>query len=152
MPTNIFWSALGSSVVVIPGAGVGANLQNLANASNVLAATAFNNNNSAVYAMFTFSVRGASAFSAGGYMGLWFVKSADGSTYEDGDYNVTPARPVDVVCPVRAVSTQQVINIGPVVIPDGSFKPLFTNQGGQALTNTSGENTLAMATFTDQVQ
>jgi len=79
---------------------------------------------------------------------VWFLKTVDGSTYEDGSASVTPARPPDVVIPVRAVSTAQLI-IVQCRLPVGLFMVLLQNAGtGQTWKSTG--NTLVVLANTDQ--
>jgi hypothetical protein len=64
---------------------------------------------------------------------VWFLRKPDGSTYEDGGTSVTPSRAPDLVIPVRAVNTAQVIVVQ-AYSPPGNFKVLIKNDGtGQAL-------------------
>jgi hypothetical protein len=83
----------------------------------------------------TFSV--APAANTG--IAVWFLRSQNGTNYEDGDGTVggsadtTPARNPDVVIPVRAVTSAQLVSRS-VVLPWGKWKPLAKNDGtGQSL-------------------
>lgn len=63
---------------------------------------------------------------------VWFLTTVDGgSTYEDGGSAVIPARSPDVVFPVRAISTAQVIHRRNVLLPPGSWKVLIQHNTGQ---------------------
>ncbi|HOQ61080.1 MAG TPA: hypothetical protein PKZ08_10700 [Vicinamibacterales bacterium] len=142
------WSALGTHTELI----ATASLKNLANGAGVLGAEVDNSVGSQ-YAYVELSCKGASAFSAGGYVGIWLVHAVDGTNYEDGSATgpVTPARPADIVIPVRATTAQQRQVVGPVLWPPGKFKALLVNATGQAFTNADNENTLYYRTFNDNL-
>jgi hypothetical protein len=77
---------------------------------------------------------------------VWWLQKPDGTNAEDGGTSVTPARPPDVVVPVRAVTGAQriVVDAG---IPPGPFRPLLRNEGtGQAFA--ASGNTLKIRPFT----
>jgi hypothetical protein len=70
---------------------------------------------------------------------VWFLRSQNGTNYEDGDGTVggsadtTPARAPDVVIPLRAVTSAQLVSKS-TVLPWGKWKPLAKNDGtGQSL-------------------
>lgn len=98
-------------------------------------------------ANFQLACRGASAFSAGGYVALYLITSVN-SQYEDGDDSVAPPASAWVGnFPLRAVSTQQYVNLEAIPIPNCPFKPMIINKGGQNFTNTDGENTLGYEAY-----
>jgi len=80
---------------------------------------------------------------------LWFIKTNDGTNYEDGGAGVEPARAPDCIIPLRAVSTAQRV-IVTVFAPTGLFKPLLKNDGTGQTFNATG-NTLKIRPFTRQM-
>jgi hypothetical protein len=79
----------------------------------------------------------ATAAAAGGYIAIWFIKALDASNYGSGADAVFPARPPDVIIPVRSTTDDsQVVTIAGVLWPQGLFKVLFQNNSGQTTTNT----------------
>lgn len=82
----------------------------------------------------------AGALTAGTAAFVWFLTSVDGTNYEDGSASVIPARPADLIIPVRAVSTAQRCGIILGYLPSGSWYPLISHNTGQTW-NASG-NTL----------
>lgn len=90
----------------------------------------------------------AVAPSANAAVSVWLLRETDGTSYEDGGASVTPARPPDVVFPLRAVTGSQRI-VRQVMLPPGKFKPLAKNDGaGQALA--ASGNTLKLKAYTVQ--
>lgn len=150
MANTVKWSTLGTYTTLIDGAASAPTLKNLASAARVLGSEV-NNEAGNQYCEIELKVRGAVAFGATAYMALYFVIAADSTNYEDGDASTTPARPPDVIIPVRAISTQQRITLRNIVLPNAKFKPLFINNGGQALTNTDGENVLYYRAYNDLI-
>lgn len=142
------WGALGSPVTLIAGTALNA----LANNTNVLG-SAYDNSlsdNRYQLAKVTLDVRGASAFTSGTFVKVWFLPlEADLTNYEDGGVGVTPARDPDIEFALRAVATQQRIVEAFAVLPPGSFKPLIRNEGGQAFTSSNTENVLSMEPYTE---
>lgn len=149
----IVWSAVGNEVTACPSA---AGLINLTNGNQALGAEIDNTHATLgyQYALFRLKCRGADTFHAGDYVSVWFLKASDGTNYEDGAAGTpgtVPARAPDLIFPVRVVSTQQVIDVGPVMIPGCKFKCLVSNTTNHAFTNTAGENVLTMYALTDVV-
>jgi len=64
---------------------------------------------------------------------LWLLRAPDGTNYEDGSNTITPARCADVLWPMRSGSTTQRMTKR-IVLPPGTFIPLFRNECGAALT------------------
>ena len=97
-----------------------------------------------VEAYFTFGV----APTSGTGFSVWFLRTADGTNYEDGGVSVTPSRAPDLVIPARAVATaQRVIVQG--YVPPGNFKVLIKNDAtGQALSASGHTLKLIPRTFT----
>lgn len=79
---------------------------------------------------------------------LWLLQSQDGSAYEDGSSSVTPARAPDVIFPVRAVTTAQLI-IRRCWLPWGKLTPLLRNEGTGQTIAASG-NTLKIRPVTPE--
>lgn len=89
-----------------------------------------------------------SAPTASTAVALWFIGSADGTNYEDGDASITPARIPDAIFPLRAVTTAQRI-IRRLFLPWGLFKVLIKNDGtGQAMA--ASGNTVVIRPVTSQ--
>jgi hypothetical protein len=78
---------------------------------------------------------------------VWFLEQPN-ATYEDGSATVTPARPPDVVMPLRPVTTAQRVTRR-CLIPPGTFKALLLNDGSGQTMAASG-NTLGIKPFTYQ--
>jgi hypothetical protein len=89
----------------------------------------------------------AGTLTAGTAAYVWFLGTVDGTNYEDGSATVIPARPADLVLPVRAVSTAQRISVV-APLPPGNWFALLSQNTGQAW-NASG-NTLKVVPVTDQ--
>ena len=151
MANLIKWSAtLGTYTTLIAGASTAPTLKNLANGATKIGNTITGNRNQ--YCALELKVRGASAFVAGGYVGFWWINSADDTNYEDGSDSVQSQRPQDAIFPVGALSTQQVITLWNVLLPPFNFKPLIINSTGQAFTNTDNENILSYRPYNDEIQ
>jgi hypothetical protein len=125
-------------------------LNSLANNSNVLAAADYDNtpgtDTGYTMAEVELVVSFGTAPTVGTGISVWWLQKPDGTNAEDGGTSVTPARPPDVVVPVRAVTGAQriVVDAG---IPPGPFRPLLRNEGtGQAFA--ASGNTLKIRPFT----
>jgi hypothetical protein len=154
MANLVKWSALNTFATGIAGGASAPTLKNLANNAAVLGPELdFSGAGERhQFVALELLVRGASAFTAGGYAAVWFLRAVDGTTYEDGDASVTPARDSDVILPVRAVSTAQRIAQANIPLPPFKTKFLVQNKGGQAFTNTDNENVLSYRTYDDEIQ
>lgn len=86
--------------------------------------------------------------SAGAAILLWFLKSVDGTNYEDGGASVTPARNPDLVIPVAATASGPQRITPECWIPVGKFKVLARNTLG--LTLAASGNTVKVLANTDQ--
>ncbi len=72
---------------------------------------------------------------AGTAASIWFLRSQDGTNYEDGSSSVTPARSPDLVIPVNASTSAQRI-IRAAVLPPGKITVLLKNDGtGQSMSS-----------------
>lgn len=72
---------------------------------------------------------------AGTAASIWFLRSQDGTNYEDGSSSVTPARSPDLVIPVNASTSAQRI-IRSAVLPPGKITVLLKNDGtGQTMSS-----------------
>lgn len=143
------WSALGGSQTGCPSTS---GLKNLGAGNHALGAE-IDNSAGYQYAYVDLYVRGADVFHAGDYVSVWFLKAVDGTNYEDGAAGTpgtTPARAADVVFPVRLVSTQQRITLGPVLLPGCKFKCLVQNNTNHGFTNTDNENVLVLFGVNDK--
>jgi hypothetical protein len=86
-------------------------------------------------ARFTLNVTFSVAPAASTGISVWLLTSEDGTTYEDGDASTTPARPPDIVIPVRAVTTAQQI-ARDAYLPPGLLKVLAKNDAtGQTMSS-----------------
>lgn len=86
---------------------------------------------------------------AGGVF-VWFLNSVDGANYEDGSASIIPARPADLIFPLRGVtSTAQRIILDRKPLPTGSFFVLLAQNSGQAFAGTL--NTLKVTPVTNQI-
>lgn len=142
------WSALGSLVEACPSAS---GMRNLG-AGNHAVGLEINGTSGSQYAYFVLYARGADVFHDGDRLAVWFLKAADGSSYEDGAAGTpgtTPARAPDLVFPLRLVSTQQRVTLGPALLPACKFKCLVQNKANHALTDTADENRLTYFPFND---
>jgi hypothetical protein len=88
----------------------------------------------------------AAALTAGTAAYVWLLNQVDGTNFEDGGAAVIPARPADVIIPVRATTTQRIIWLG--YLPPNLWKVLLSHNTGQTW-NASG-NTLKVLPVTTQ--
>ena len=72
----------------------------------------------------------AGTLTAGTAAYVWLLTTVDGTNYEDGSATVIPARPPDLIFPVRAVSTAQRI-IRVLMMPPGNWYVLLAQNTGQ---------------------
>jgi len=153
MPSTILYDASPSLTTVIHHDATTPTLKNLASngrklGSEINNATALNQ-----YGLFELTVKGASAFTTGGYVELYLIPCADGSNYADGDDATDPPSScLAGIFPLQAVDTQQRLTIWGVVLPPVKFKPLIINRGGQDFSNSDSENSLRFGAYNDEVQ
>jgi hypothetical protein len=84
----------------------------------------------------------ATAFAAGDYIPLWWVKALDSTTYEASTEVI--ARPADVIFPLHASSLVNV-QIGPVTLPPCPFKVVIQNKSaGQSLSSIAASNLIQL--------
>lgn len=86
---------------------------------------------------------------AGASVYVWFLKSVDGTNFEDGSATVTPARAPDLVIPVAATATGPQRIIKECWVPVGNFKPIAKNVG-LGLAFAASANTLKALLQTDE--
>src|SRR5690606_17933112 len=114
--------------IVINGDASTPTLKNLANNAQKLGNEINNASALGQYGLFELMVRGASSFTAGGYVELYLIPSADGTNYTDGDDSVAPpGHALAGIFQVRAVSTQQRLALWGIVLPPVKFMPLLVN-------------------------
>jgi hypothetical protein len=143
------WSAYGATKAEIFAA---AELKNIATTAGTLSDSGIDNTAGYQYAYIELLIDLATAATAGGYVELWFIHSIDGTNYESGADAVFPARPADVVIPVRSTTDDsQVVTVGPVMWPQGLFKVLFRNSTGQTTTNTDSLTLVRYRAFSDDL-
>ena len=138
------WSALGAFTLAIAGGAVAPSLKALATDTQILGGaidpTAAADRN--VYSVWQLRARFGVAPAAGGFCALYFIPAADGADYADGDLAAPPATHFMGSFPVRAVTTQQVVALWPVILPPFPFKPLIVNKSGQTMSAVDDENQL----------
>lgn len=157
MATTRKWVAYGiSKTTIINGDATAPTLKNLANAAQKCGNEIDNTSNLYQYVDWELYVRFASSPAAGASVSLYLVPAIDGTNYGDGaNDSVTPPATCWVgAFPVRAVSTQQRVSLAAptaqCMIGPGKYKPVIVNTGGQAFTNTDGENTLYYRLYNEQ--
>ena len=140
-PTTLLSTELGN------GTGLAANTFSAAGAAvNNVQATSNLNGYTNAYLELVLSAPSA-AFAANTAIYLWFLKSIDGTNYEDTSAN---PRPPDVIIPVEANGSAQRITMD-IKLPPGQWKPIAENvpgSGTQAL-GASG-NTIKILPYTYQ--
>ena len=153
MPNKILYDATPTMAALILGAATAPTAKGLANNGKKLANEFDNAAGLNQYGVAELYVRGASAFTAGGYVELYLIPAADGTNYSDGSDSVAP--PLSCLAgnfPVLAVSTQQRLTLWGLVLPPLKFKFLIINKTGQAFTGTDDENILKFGAYSDEVQ
>lgn len=156
MANAVLWSAYSAALAkIINGNASTPTAKNLANGGLKTGNEIDNTSGRHRYISFRLRCRGASAFTAGGYVALFLPTALDGTNYEDGtDDAITPSSNSCVrTFPLRAVSTQQVIDFVNILTPGPvKFKPVILNAGGQAFTNTDDENELWYRLHDEEIQ
>jgi hypothetical protein len=89
----------------------------------------------------------AGTLSAGTGAYVWLLRTLDGTHYETGSTSVIPARAPDLIIPVDALSTAQLV-IVPGRLPRGTWYVLLAQNTGQ--TWASSGNTLSVLPSTRQ--
>ncbi len=126
-------------------------LNSLANNSNVVTTTPFDNTQGSTGDGYTMAeielvVQFGTAPTSGTGVSVWFLRRPDGTNYEDGSASITPARMADVTIPVRNVNTAQRI-VREFILPPGVCQILLRNNGtGQPFAATN--NTLKIRPVT----
>ncbi len=88
----------------------------------------------------------AGALTAGTGAFVWLLTTVDGTNYEDGSNSVIPARPPDIILPVRAVNTAQRI-IRNLMMPQGNWYVLLAQNTGQTWNSTNSTFKVTPATI-----
>lgn len=153
MPNTILHDAAPTLAVIINGDDTTPTLKNLLNNGQKLGSEINNAASLNQYGLFELQVRGTSAFTAGGYLELYFILAADGTNYSDGDDSVVPPNgALAGIFSVQSVASQQRLTLWGLVLPPVKFKPLIINKTGQNLTNTDDQNVLRFGAYNDEVQ
>ena len=143
------WSAYAAAKAAIFAA---AELKNIATTAGAVTATGINNTAGHQYADLELLIDLVTAATAGGYVELWFIAALDGTNYESGSATVFPARPADVIIPVRSTTDDsQVVTMKRVVWPQGLFKTVFRNSTGQTTTNTDSLTQVSYRAYNDNL-
>jgi len=137
LATNFLWAGAGTYLSG-PTTILSTQLNTLANSSaNTLstAGSAIQNTNGYLYADVEFVAGSTYTPTAGGFIELWLLRSIDGgSNYEDGSSSIAPARPADIVIPVRGGTTITPRSGAPgLLLPPGFYEPIARNQTGASL-------------------
>lgn len=82
-------------------------------------------------------------------LSVWFIKTVDGSNYDDGSSSVTPIRAPDVFIQVRALTSGPQRIVRDCWVPVGTFKVLARNEG-TGLSLASSGNTLKVLMNSDE--
>jgi hypothetical protein len=145
------WSALGTFTVGIAGDSSSPTLKGLVGTDGKVLGNVIDNGDAAarnVFALWELRLRFAAAPGDAKSVELYFVKSTDGTNYEDGDTSTLPSSTAFVCAfPVKNVGTQQHIIVDKIVLPPGKFKPFVRNNTGAAFTSTDNENVLSYAIY-----
>lgn len=97
----------------------------------------------AVYADAEYAAGGTASPLAGGFIELWLLRSLDGTNFEDGTAAIPPARPADLIIPVRdGTAITPRAGASGLVLPPFSWKALVRNQTGVALPATGNKISL----------
>jgi hypothetical protein len=145
----IHWSAYTATKAALFAAG---GLKNIATTAGAIAASAVDNTAGDQYADLELLIDLATAATAGGYVEIWWLAQLDGTNPESGSASVFPARPADVIIPVRSTTDDsQVVTVKRIVWPQGKFTPLLRNSTGQTTTNTDSLTQLYYRAYSDNV-
>lgn len=130
MVNNILW-AVGTSGYLANTNGLTTELNALGVGNLSAAGTAIDNSagQKAIFADLEFLAGGTFTPVTGAYMAVWFLRSIDGTNYEDGSATVTPPRAPDAIIPITIGTAITPRNNRPqVVVPPGKFKVLAQNK------------------------
>jgi hypothetical protein len=146
----IKYGAIGALTLAIRGDATAPTLKNLANNARVLSDEISTRD---ILSDWRLRVRLAVAPTAGRLVLAWFVIDVgDNNEYEDGDSATEGLKAPDLLFPVRAVTTQQVIAVRGIRKPNTPFKVLVRNDTGQAFTNVDNESQLHWSAYNDEIQ
>ena len=151
MANAIKYSMPVALTLVIAGDASSPTLKNLANSARLLSNAIASSRDQ--LSDWRLRVRLQVAPTAGRLVLGWFVvDTGDNAEYEDGDASTEPLKPPDLLFPVRAVLSQQVIALRRVLKPNTAYKVLIKNDTGQAFTNTDNENQLHNSLYNNEIQ
>ena len=145
------WSGLGSAITGLLSSSSSTGLMSLSTGCQVRG-DEWDNTAQYQYGDLVVRARGAAAFAAGDYLAGWLLRS-NGGVYEDGitATSSAPARAPDFTVPLRAVAVQQILIIGPVLLPNCPTRMLVQNLATKALTTSTGENGVTIIPYNDNL-
>ncbi|HEY1505776.1 MAG TPA: hypothetical protein VGF92_15835 [Stellaceae bacterium] len=155
-PTLFNWDPYSQSVFNL----LSTELNSLANSSTTTLSTlgaAFDNSVSGagasfgdIYADVEFIAGAGYSPTAGGFIELWLLRTLNaGTNYEDGSSSIPPARPADIIIPVRNGTTiTPRAGMPGLILPPGAYKPLARNQSGATLPSTG--NIIRIRPYSEQ--
>jgi hypothetical protein len=124
----------------------------LASNAQVISASAIaltNPGHTGAYCTLAFPTAPSGTVAANTSITAWFSVSTDGgATYPDGDASIMPARPPDIIFPLRNVNTAQKVAVRIERMPVGFWKIIIRNDGTGVTIN--GTWTLKCRTHTLQ--
>jgi len=153
MGTPIKWKTE-DSVLLMPGTGNSDTDLKDIQANNAVLSAAIDNRNGHQYIDFELTAELGAA--TAGYVNIWLIKSLDGGTkYERGSVAsrviTAPARTVDHMFPLAAVTTSQPVSSPKMLAPSCHFKVLVEWKGVTAATGDS-KNMLRYQFSNDEAQ
>lgn len=145
MANTVTWTSTGTYTALV----TSSQLSGLSTVQGALGAAV--TGNTFQYAQIELVVNSTGVFSAGDFFSVYLLRAPNGTNYEDGSTTVTPARPADVVIPVRGITNgSQRVTIDQVVLPPGSFTPLIFNLASTAVSTAT--SVLSYLPYNDQIQ
>lgn len=145
MANTVTWTSTGTYTALV----TSSQLSGLSTVQGALGAAV--TGNTFQYAQIELVVNSTGVLSVGDFFSVYLLRAPNGTNYEDGSTTVTPARPADVVIPVRGVTNgSQRVTIDQVVLPPGSFTPLIFNLASTAVSTAT--SVLSYLPYNDQIQ
>lgn len=137
---NFYWGASTSNTVVV----TSSNMSGLSTGSLAVSTGTYVNSTGYQYAYAELVMNSTGALASGDYAQAWFLVSADGSNYEDSTgTSIVPARPADVIWPLRAVTNaSQRIIMKHVTLPASPFYTLVQNVTSTAFSTATNKITI----------